>query len=242
MTISVQVGLERPQLIPVSVLLVIYLIFSSLVELFYFISTPLVSRYSSFITGEVSPVLKFLPYQYAFIFVTGIVILLTNTSRFVSRRRLSIAAYLLISGSIIIPLTQYYTPLSLLITFSLESLGFPQANVVLYYHLVVSALIMAFLFSPVMAIGTEIFLKPDKRIQLAGMFSFLAFAMLDPVLELVHILSSELTSLGSFPDSFIIYSLPLLLALIAYVLLAIPFLRHLGNTNGRGNYQSAPRP
>ncbi len=242
MTISAQIGLERPQLLPISIFLVIYLLFSMIIEFSQFLISPDISPYTTFASRDVSVLLLYSPFQYAVIFVAGVVMLLTNTSMFVSRRKLSIAAYMLISASIVVPLSLYYTPLSLLITLSLESLGQPQATVTIYYHLIVSALISVLLLFPFLIIGKEIFLKGDNRIELTGFLFFLAYILIVPLIDLIHVLSQDVLKLGNSLASFILITLPVLLEFFAYILMAIPFVKHIGNLVAKKNLNSTPRP
>lgn len=242
MTLPAQLGVNEPQLIPASVMVSMYLVFGAFIEFIFFLSSSIFSAYSQPLGGGISFLLSISPIQYAITLATGVTILITNHSRFLSKRRLSIAAYMLIFSSILVPLTLYYTPLSLLFTFSLEYIGLSQVFVVLYYNFLVELLILIFVIYPFLMIGREIFPKGGRQLLFSGFLLFLASALIDVVAGTISEVSKLLGNISGSYESFILSSLPVLLTIVSFILIEAPFVKHMKNPAGSGSQNQTAVP
>lgn len=242
MTLPRDIGMDEPQLIPVTIIVVVYLIFSSFTELVSSLGSDFLPQILNSFSLDVMTFLDRFPIQYVLLLLTGMILLFTNHSRFLSRRRLAISAYLLIVSSVIIPLALYYSPLSVLIIFSLESLGFDQSLVSLVSGLIASALLIVFVLYPLITIGTEIFHKKDYRIILIGFLLFVLDTCVNFMDKGVYPFTSFIGSLDHTYNSLVVHFLPGLLFTLSFALMAVPFVNHLKNRGDSSNPNASSNP
>lgn len=169
------------------------------------------------------------PVIYPFIFIMGISALLSSNTGFGSRKVFTIAAFMLMFGSVFIPLTQYFSPASMVIILALESMGASVGSVSLIYSTLQYSILVLLVILPISMIGIEIFTRQNRLLVYGSLilFTFSVFVYMTTVAYStgLHNFISGIFVNSNYYD-FLIAGDQDYLMLFAAILMIDAFLRH----------------
>lgn len=156
--------LNRPRMTIFSILILVILLYEILWFLIRTISGPPFDfKFWDFGTQLDAYVIND-PMIYPLILLSGVSLLFTTDFGFGSRRRFRTAGLLLMLGSVIYPLSQYFSPVSYSILLSLESAGLSPAQITPVFNIILSGIFLLFVAFPIYISGGEIFLQSERKI------------------------------------------------------------------------------
>lgn len=221
--------LDRPRMTIFSALAMIILAYEAFRILIVLLTGPAFNLSLLGYSGVMNSYIVHDPVIFALIFLTGITLFFSGDHEFGSRRRFRFAGLMLLIGSVLYPLTQYFSPVSLFILLTLESTGASEILVSGVYNLVQSVIIFTLVLLPLTFAGTELFLSKERRIAIAAMALFLISIIVQTaILGIPSSVYNHLSRLvgGQYMYAISIASLPEYLQLMTLILLLLTFARH----------------